>query len=100
MPRPGGAAVSRRSDITRCEEGARTYRLARAAKMFPRGHQTSAGEAGTSNARDQRERSMAAQGERSEKPVAGTDAAAHCDPPGPARRPLREGYRNGLYLAD
>jgi hypothetical protein len=37
--------------------------------------------------RDPRERSLAAQGERSEKPVAGTDAVAQADLPGPPRRP-------------
>jgi hypothetical protein len=87
MPRPGGAAASRQSGNTRCEEGARTHRLARAAKMFPRGHQTSVGEADTSKRPRSGERSLAAQGERSERPVAGTDAAAQADQPEQGRRP-------------
>jgi hypothetical protein len=65
------------------------HRTARAAKMFPRGRKTSAGEAGTRNARDPGRRSWAARGERSERPVAGTDAAAQADRAGrPARRLL------------
>jgi hypothetical protein len=69
--------------------------------MFPRGHQTSADEAGTSNARDPRERSLAAQGERSEKPVAGTDAVAQADLPGQARAArLRKWLLERVHLAD
>jgi hypothetical protein len=45
---------------------------------------------GTNKARNLRERSLAAQGERSEKPVAGTDAVAQADLPGQTAARLRE----------
>ena len=99
--RPGGVGASRRSDGTRRAGGARTYRPARAAKMFPGGHKDSAGEAGTNEPPRPGERSLAARRERSERPVAGTDAAAQTDRAGrhAVRRrtsPLAWQQANGL----
>ena len=47
--------------------------------MFPGGRKNSAGEAGTSKRPRPGKRSLTARGERSERPVAGTDAAAQAD---------------------
>ena len=81
MGRPGGVGASRRSGGTRRAGGARN-RPARAAKMFRSGHKDSAGEAGTNQRPRTGEGSLAAQGERSERPVAGTDETAQADQAG------------------
>ena len=72
---PGGQAAGA------AQEGARTTGRPRAGKMFPGGHQDSAGEAGTTKARVPGKISDRP-GERSERPVAGTDEAAQADPAG------------------
>jgi hypothetical protein len=73
---PGGQAASA------AQEGARITGRPGRARCFPGGHKDSAGEAGTSTRPRPGKRSLTARGERSERPVAGTDEAAQADPAG------------------
>jgi hypothetical protein len=64
------------------QEGARITGRPRRARCFPGGHKDSAGEAGTRGRPAAREKISGRRGERSERPVAGTDAAAQADQAG------------------
>jgi hypothetical protein len=95
VPWPGGMAAlvaglgtagpSRQSGASAVQEGARQAGRPGRGKMFPAGpkRQDSAGAAGTNSRRPAPGKDLwSAWGERSERPVAGTDEAAQADKPG------------------